>query len=222
MNIVAVVPGYNEASVIGAVVQEASKFVSTVVVVDDGSTDATAEVAESAGAMVVRHIKNCGPGAATMTGIEAARLLNPDIIILLDGDGQHDPNDIPRLVEVLQKHTADIVFTNRFAQKNTIPLIRRLYNSIGNALTFFATGGYVPDSQCGFKALGNRAVGELQLQLSGYEFCTEMVHEAKSKHWKIAHCPISVTYSKYTLAKGQSFASGVKTAVKILLHSLLR
>jgi glycosyltransferase involved in cell wall biosynthesis len=222
MSIVAIIPCLNEATVIAAVVQKVQLHVDTVIVVDDGSTDDTAAVALAAGAHVVRHIQNCGSGAATMTGIDAARLLDPSIIILLDGDGQHDPADIPKLLAMQKEHSADIVFTNRFGESNTIPLIRRVYNAIGNGLTFLATGSLVPDSQSGFRLLANRAIAEIDLQMSGYEFCTEMVYEAKTNYWKVAHCPISVMYSEYTMAKGQSFSSGVKTAAKILLHSLLR
>jgi glycosyltransferase involved in cell wall biosynthesis len=222
MKTVAVVPCYNEQNVISSVVEQLLLYVSTVIVVDDGSSDLTALSAKNAGATVIQHMINCGAGAATMTGIHAARLLHPDIIIILDGDGQHSPADIPQLIECQRNTEADIVFTNRFGIKNTIPYIRKVYNFIGNMLTFFATGMYVPDSQSGFKLLAKRAIAEIDLQMSGYEFCTEMVYEAKVHRWKIAHCPISVAYSKYTLAKGQSFSSGIKTALRILLHSLIR
>ena len=221
-NVVCIVPAYNEASRLADVVQSAQKYVHEIIVVDDGSTDDTYEVATAQGVKVVRHMENCGSGAATMTGIFAARMIKADAIILIDGDGQHDANDIPRLLEPILDKKADIVFANRFGQKNRIPFIRRLFNWIGNMLTFFVTGAWVPDSQCCFKALGARALQEVDIQMSGYEFCTEIVREAVTRRWQIAQIPISVTYSEYTLAKGQSFAGGVKTAGKILLQSLLR
>lgn len=219
---ICIIPAYNEATRIAAVIASASVYVQKVVVVDDGSSDATATVAKKAGAYVVSHVENCGSGAATMTGILAARALGAMSIILIDGDGQHDSHDIPRMLEPIKSNKADIVFANRFGQKNSIPSIRRLFNFIGNMLTFLVTGSWVPDSQCGFKALGPKAVAEIDLQMSGYEFCTEMVREAVVHRWQITHVPISVTYSEYTMAKGQSFAGGVKTAGKILLQSLIR
>ena len=174
------------------------------------------------GARIIQHVENCGAGAATMTGVLAARALGADAIVMLDADEQHDPHDIPALLKPVQDGKADIVFANRFGQRNTIPFIRRFFNAIGNIVTFAATGKWVADSQCGFKVFGAKAVQELDLRMGGYEFCTEIVREAVKNKWRIAEVPTKVIYSKYTLAKGQSFANGVKTAAKILLRSFLR
>lgn len=220
--IVAILPALNEETRVAAVIESARKYVDEVVVVNDGSTDNTAEVAAKAGAVVLSHVENCGAGAATMTGIEAARALNADIVITLDADGQHDAHDITELLKPIQEERADIVFANRFGQKNKIPSIRRLYNGIGNVVTFIATGKWMSDSQCGFKVFGPRAIAEIELNMNGFEFCTEIVREAAQYKWRIEEVPIRVLYSEYTLAKGQSFASGVRTALKILLRSFLR
>ncbi len=222
MKIVAVIPALNESKRIRSVVEGTGKFVECVIVVDDGSSDDTALVAQRAGAMVVRHGENCGAGAATMTGMEAARTLGAEVIVTLDADEQHDPNDIPSLLQPIVADQADIVFANRFGQRNRIPLVRRFFNAIGNLVTFATTGRWVNDSQCGFKAFGPRAVREARIRMSGYEFCTELVRESVQKHWRVAEVPIKVLYSQYTLAKGQSFANGVKTALRILLRSFLR
>ena len=201
-----------------------------VIVVSDGSTDRTAAVAESAGATVVSHIENCGPGGATMTGIEAARLQGGTVVITLDADGQHDPRDIPTMLQPVLDDRADIVFANRFGSivftqgklRNRIPFVRRLFNAIGNLVTFLATGRWVADSQCGFKILGPKALREIDIQMNGFEFCTEIVRECVQRKWRIAEVPTKVVYSEYTMAKGQSFAMGVRTALKILLRSFLR
>jgi len=230
MRIIAVIPAYNEARRITAVVEGTRKYVDEVIVVDDGSTDATASVAERAGAIVVQHGENCGAGAATMTGMEAARRSGADIVVTLDADEQHDPNDIPALLEPILAGRADIVFANRFGpfgssqgkKRNRIPLVRRIFNGLGNMVTFSVTGRWVQDSQCGFKIFGPRAVREVRIRMSGYEFCTEIVRESVQHRWRFAEVPIKVMYSAYTLAKGQSFANGVKTALKILLRSFLR
>ena len=188
----------------------------------DGSTDNTVEVAKRSGARVVEHIQNSGAGAATMTGIEAARALGATVVITLDADGQHDPEDIPSLLEPVRCDQADIVFANRFGRRNRIPFVRRIANGIGNALTFVVTGTWIADSQCGFKIFGPRALQELDLRMSGFEFCTEIVREAVQHQWRIAEVPTKVLYSEYTMAKGQSFSNGIKTAMKILLRSFLR
>jgi glycosyltransferase involved in cell wall biosynthesis len=222
MKTIAVIPAYNEVTRIADVVAQARPYVQGIIVVDDGSTDGTTEAAKKAGATVVVHPENCGPGAATMTGIEAARAMGADVLITLDADGQHDPRDIPSLLKPVQDGSADIVFANRFGQRNRIPFIRRLFNGIGNFVTFAATGRWVRDSQCGFKVLGPRALKDVVLRMSGFEFCTEIVRESVQHRWRVAEVPIKVIYSEYTLAKGQSFAHGVKTALKILLRSFLR
>ncbi len=220
--LVAVIPAYNEATRVGNVVRSAAVYVDAVIVVDDGSTDGTARAAADAGAQVIRHAENSGAGAATMTGIEAARRMGATAVVTLDADEQHDPADIPRLLEPVQKDEADIVFANRFGQRNRIPFIRRLFNGIGNVVTLVATGRWVRDSQSGYKVFGPRALQQVDLRMRGFEFCTEIVREAAQHRWRIAEVPAKVLYSEYTLAKGQSFGNGVKTALKILLRSFLR
>lgn len=222
MTVVAVIPAYNEASRIASVVEAARGFVDRVIVVNDGSSDDTAKNAEAAGALVVSHTTNCGAGAATMTGLEAARRLGASVAITLDADEQHDPRDIPALLEPIKNDTADLALANRFGKRNSIPLVRRVFNRLGNIVTLFATGRFVSDSQCGFKAFGPRALTEVDLRMSGFEFCTEIVRESVQHHWRVAQVPVKVIYSEYSLAKGQSFANGVRTAAKILLRSFLR
>ena len=222
MKTIAVIPAYNEGSKVGNVIAEVSQYVDHVIVVDDGSSDHTAQIAREAGATVLVHLENCGAGAATMTGIDGARLLGADIVVTLDADEQHSSDDIPSLLKPIQDGEADIVFANRFGRRNRIPLIRRLFNGMGNIITFAATGKWVNDSQCGFKAFGPLAVAQLDLRMSGYEFCTEIVRESAQHKWRTAQIPAKVMYSEYTLAKGQSFASGIRTALKILLRSFLR
>lgn len=228
MKILAVIPAYNEASRVGAVVRAAQQYVDRVIVVDDGSSDATGISASAAGALVLRHPENAGAGAATMTGIEAARILGADVVVTIDADEQHDPRDIPALLRPALEGRADMVFANRFGatpagkQRNRIPAIRRLFNAVGNIVTFVAAGLWVKDSQCGFKVFGPKALREVNLQTRGFEFCTEIIREAHANRWRVADVPVKVVYSAYTLAKGQSFAMGVKTALQILLRSFLR
>ena len=220
--IITVIPAYNEATRIARVVADAKQYAAKVIVVDDGSTDGTGPAALSAGAHVVTHEQNSGAGAATMTGIEAARAMGAQIVVTLDADEQHDPHDIPLLLHPIEEGKADIVFANRFGARNRIPAIRRFFNSLGNVVTFMATGLWVQDSQCGFKAFGPKALAQVDLRMRGFEFCTEIVRECVQHRWRIAQIPTKVMYSEYTLAKGQSFATGMKTAFKILLRSFLR
>ena len=222
MKVVAVIPAFNEAKRVANVVKDAKRFVPDVIVVDDGSRDETAAYARNAGALVVSHTENCGAGAATMTGLEAARRVGAGIVVTLDADEQHNPDDIPAMIAPITDGRADVVFANRFGRRNKIPFIRRAFNAIGNIITFTVTGKWVADSQCGFKAFGPKALKQIDLKMSGYEFCTEIVREAARNKWQIVEVPAKVLYSEYTLAKGQSFAGGVRTALRILLRSFLR
>jgi polyprenyl-phospho-N-acetylgalactosaminyl synthase len=219
---VAIIPAYNEEGRIGDVVRAVGKVVDRVIVVNDGSRDGTAAVAAAEGAIVISHGLNCGAGAATMTGIVAARSLGAECAVTIDADGQHNPEDIPALLAPVLRGETDITIGSRFLRANTIPFIRRVFNAIGNILTLITTGMYVSDSQSGFKCLGPAALRTIELHLNGFEFCTEIIREAKRHQWRIAEIPIRVTYSEYTLAKGQSFAGGVRTACKILLRTFLR
>ncbi len=222
MKTAVVIPAYNEATRIAAVVEGAKKFVPDVFVIADGSADDTARIAEQAGATVIEHVENSGAGAATMTGLEAARRMGFDTVVTIDADGQHAVSDIPRLLEALIAEHADLVIANRFGRKNPVPRIRRIANAIGNGVTFLVTGIWLPDTQCGFKVFGPRALAAIDLKMSGFEFCTEIIREASRHKWKIVSIPSKVVYSEYTLAKGQSFASGLQTACKILLRTFLR
>ena len=104
----------------------------------------------------------------------------------------------------------------------TTPLVRRLANAVGNFITYLATGLWVADSQCGLKAFGPKALAGLNLRMPGFEFCTEIVREVGRKKWTFVEVPAKVVYSEYTMAKGQSFATGIKTAARILLRSFMR
>ena len=223
MKTAAIIPAWNEARAIVPVIQNAATHVDVVIVVDDGSSDATAASAEAAGAVVLRHPLNCGPGAATMTGIYAARRMGIDAIVTIDADGQHNPEDIPRLFAPIRNGLADLVIGSRFKNREAvIPFVRRVFNGLGNIFTFVVTGRYVSDSQSGFKAFGRDAVQSIHLHLSGFEFCSEIIREVVQHEWRVVEVPIKVVYSEYTMAKGQSFSRGVITACKMLLRSFLR
>ena len=223
MKTIAIIPAFNEATRIADVVKGASVHVDEVLVIDDGSKDGTADRAKEAGATVISHVMNCGPGAATTTGIHAARYMNADLVVTIDADGQHNPDDIPKLLKPALDENVDLVIGSRFKNKdNSIPLVRRIFNMLGNIFTYMMTGKYVSDSQSGFKVFGPNAVRQLHLHLSGFEFCSEIIRESQQHRWKVEEIPIRVTYSEYTLAKGQSFSRGIITACKMLLRSFLR
>jgi len=220
-NVFIVIPVLNEEKHIFEIIRSCQKEgYKNIIVVDDGSTDKTAEKGKEAGAIVISHIVNCGPGAATQTGIDVALDYGADIIVTLDGDGQHDPRDIHKLVLPITKNDKDVVIGSRFLDKNTIPWIRRLFNKFGNFVTYIISGKKVTDSQSGFKAFSRYAALILHIDNNGYEFCSELIRQIAEYKFNSAEVPIRVYYSQYSLNKGQSFANGVKITLKLIVRTL--
>ena len=144
--IVAAIPCFNEARCIGSVVLKAKKFVDAVVVIDDGSTDATAEIVAEAGAVIHRHDQNQGYGASIRSAFAKGRQLNADILVTLDGDGQHDPSDIPNLVKPLLEGEADVVVGSRFlGEVKRPPFYRRLGQRVLTTTTNLGSGQALSD-----------------------------------------------------------------------------
>ncbi len=222
MKTVAVIPAYNEANHIKAIVERVIPLVQEVVVIDDGSTDSTAEMALAGGATVLQHIINCGPGAATQTGLSYALESGADYVITFDGDGQHDPEDIPGMLEFIQREKKDVVLGSRFLKKNTIPRIRVLANKAANTITFLLSGIGISDSQSGFKVFSRYALSQINITANGFEFCTEVIRAIANANLTYAEYPISVYYSEESMAKGQNFSTGIVTVFKLIVRSLMR
>lgn len=218
-----VIPARNEAQQIGEVLLEIRrKGFENVLVVDDGSDDKTVEIAEKSGAKVVQHILNRGAGAATFTGIKAVLELDAEIIVTMDADGQHAPEDIHNLIQPILDKKYDIVLGSRLLEKKEMPLIRRFFNYTGNLITWILFGLWVSDSQSGFKAFSKKAAEQIEIKTNGYEFCSEVIREIKTKKLSFAEIPIQTKYTEYSMQKGQSFANGVRTFVKLVLRSFMQ
>lgn len=146
-----VVPAYMEQRMIGEVVSCIKKYAETVVVIDDGSPDRTAAEAEKAGAIVVRHEHNKGKGAALATGFRYALEQGFDFLITMDGDGQHDPSDIPGFVRIYLETGVPVLIGNRMNNTTTMPLVRKLTNMFISWRLSRETGRFIPDTQCGYR-----------------------------------------------------------------------
>lgn len=219
-----IVPAYNEASAIGAVLAKIQAIGPwPIVVINDGSTDDTAALALAAGAKVCTHKLNRGPGAATMTGIAYAKKEGYTYAITIDGDDQHNPEDLPALLQPLLAGEADLVIGNRFMKgTNAIPRSRVLFNGIANLTTYLFSHKWVSDTQSGLKALGPVALERLTLEMDGYEFCSELIIKAMHNRLRVVEVPVDVHYSAQTMAKGQNLFTGIKTITNLFHHLMTR
>ncbi len=221
MKIVAVIPAYHEASAIAGVVRKTVSFVDEVVVVDDGSEDRTGEKARVAGARVYTHVLNRGLGAALATGIAAALKREADVIITLDADGQHDPAEIPNFIRAIEEKKVDAVIGSRLLGKTEMPPLRRIYNRIGNLLTYLLFDIRTTDSQSGFRAFTRRGAERLELKTNRMEVSSEFLKEIHDKKISFCEIPCSVAYTDYSMSKGQNLYVGVSTAFKLVLRRLM-
>lgn len=221
---VIVIPAYNEATCIAEVVRSATAAADHVVVVDDGSTDGTAELARQAGARVVQHAINRGLGGALGTGIAAAVRLGADQVVTMDADGQHRAVDAQRAFERLDKGDVDFVIGSRLIRgegQGRMPPHRVVFNMVGNVLTYLLFGLWVTDSQSGLRGMNRAAAAAIDIRTNGMEVSSEFIKEIRERRWRLAEIPIPSIYTDYSLSKGQSFGVGIRTAAKLILRRLL-
>ena len=220
-SITALLPAYNEETSIGSVVLRARLYADRVIVIDDGSSDRTAEVALLAGAEVLRHSENCGKGAALKTGFES---LNGDaVIVTIDTDGQHDPADIPRLVDPILRGEADMVNGSRYlnGNKKDTPLYRRVGQMVLDAATNMGSDLKVTDSQSGFRAFSGWAKGVFRFGQSGLAIESEMLADAAAAGLRIKEVEIGVRYD-VGVSSENPVAHGVRILLKVLHDMELR
>ncbi len=194
--IVAVIPAYNEARLIGSVVLKAKRAFDVVIVVDDGSTDDTALIAQAAGAVLVRHPTNKGKGVAINTGITTAlRQFNPAVLVLLDGDGQHRPEEASAVIAPILAGEADIVIGSRYlVPTSTVPPHRVWAHRAFNLLTNHTSGTMVTDSQSGFRAFSPAALAALTFSAHGFAVESEMQYLARDHQLRVTEVPITILY----------------------------
>jgi hypothetical protein len=215
------IPAYNEAMRIGSVVLAASRYADEVVVVDDGSTDETATVAREAGATVLSHGHNRGKGRAIASVLEYVDPAAIDAVVLLDGDGQHCPTDIPTVLDPVMAGESDLVVGSRYmdATAGETPLYRRLGQTVLDVLTNRLSGADVSDTQSGFRALSPRAVAELDITTDGMGVESEMVLSAVESGLVVTEAPIEVRYSDVDGHSRHPLAHGL-TVMGVLARSV--
>ncbi len=220
-SIAAILPAYNEEVSIGSIVLRAREYADRVIVIDDGSLDRTAEVARMAGAEVICHLRNYGKGAALKTGFDA--LNGSDIIVTIDTDGQHDPAEIPKLVQPIITGEADMVNGSRYmnGNKKDTPLYRRLGQVILDKATNLDSGLSVTDSQSGFRAFASSAKGAFKFKQSGLAIESEMLADAAEAGLRIKEVEIGVRYDVDGSSENP-VAHGLRILIRVLHDMELR
>jgi glycosyltransferase involved in cell wall biosynthesis len=193
--VVVVIPAYNEERFIASVVFQARPYAEQVIVVDDGSSDRTAALAEAAGATVLRQPVNAGKAAALNAGFAYARRLRPRAVVCLDGDAQHEPGEVPTLAAPILAGAADVVIGSRFlATRSRIPGWRKAGQHALTAVTNGMSGVRVTDSQSGFRAFSPTAVDLLRFTSKGLSVESEMQFLFEAAGLSVTEVPISVRY----------------------------
>ena len=207
MRIIAGLPMYNEEETIGTIVTKVLDYVDEVICVDDGSSDSSARIAESCGAIVHRHRVNRGYGGALKSLFAKAREMNADALIILDSDGQHEPSDIPKLLKPILDGEAEFVIGSRFVDgggSEDMPAYRRLGIKVITAASNLSSDLEIQDTQSGFRAFSKLAIERLRFDSEGMELSLEMLEDAHEKDLTIQEIP---TVIRYDVPKGSNFTA---------------
>ncbi|WP_169079676.1 glycosyltransferase family 2 protein [Microcella alkalica] len=215
-----VIPLFNEATVVGRVIEELLTTFQHVVCVDDGSTDGSAEVAEAAGARVIRHPYNLGQGAALQTGISYAREQpGAEYIITFDADGQHRLVDAQAMVALARAEKAAIVFGSRFLDDRTKPgALKRLVLKTAVLVTNLTTGLTLTDAHNGLRVIRTDAARAVNLKQDRMAHATEIVLQLGRTRLPYREFPVEVLYTDYSRAKGQSLLNSINILVDLVIN----
>ncbi len=217
-----VIPAYNEGAVIRAVLARVRPLYPNVIVVDDASSDDTAEQAGREGVIVLRHHINRGQGASLKTGIACALELGADYIVTFDSDGQHRVEDIARVLEPLQAGTHDVVLGSRFlGTVRNMPGMRRLVLQLGVLFTRFVSHINVTDTHNGLRGFTRHAAKRIRIVQDRMAHASEILEEIVRQGLRYTEVPVTIAYTEYSQTKGQRSTAMFKIAMKFLISKFL-
>ena len=214
----ALIPAVDAAQTIGEVVRQVRAHGLSVVVIDDGSRDQTAAVASAQGAIVISHLRNQGKGCALRTGFEYALRSRYDGVVTLDGDGQHDPAEIPQLIDAGERQHAGVVLGNRMANGLAMPALRRWTNALMSAIVSGVARQRIPDSQCGFRFIRREVLEDLPLRAKRFEIEAELVAAAALRKWKIVSVPVRGIYRRAQASRIRPLRDAVRFVGVVLRY----
>ena len=195
MEVTVGIPAYNEEKNIASIIVKLKKISSRIIICNDGSTDSTGLIAKELGAIVINHQKNQGYGAAIKSIFLKSKEIGAKVLVTLDADGQHDVNEIDKLLKPITDNKCDIVIGSRFlGETENIPSYRKLGINVITKLTNASIKKNLTDSQSGFRAYNKKVIEQVQLSDSGMGVSTEILIKASSKEFRIAEVPITISY----------------------------
>ncbi|MBU0648849.1 glycosyltransferase family 2 protein [Patescibacteria group bacterium] len=224
MKIVAVIPAYNEERNIGKVIRDVKPRLSEVIVVDDGSSDATGDVAVSSGAHALTHRINRGQGAALRTGTEfALRRMDADIVVHYDADGQHAAEEIDDMVKPILLGGVDVVLGSRFLKPGTnVPFFRKVVLKGGIIFTRFTSGLRVTDTHNGFRAFSRAAAEKIKISQDRMAHASEIFDQIAKNNLRFCEVPVTIRYTKESRQKGQSSLNSFRIVLDYFVGRLFK
>ena len=190
----AIIPALNASTTVGRIVDRVRQLGLDPIVVNDGTTDATVQAATTAGARVISHVTNQGKGLALRSGFAVALQFGYDVVVTLDSDGQHDPEDIPRLLEACRAQQAPIVIGHRVIDGERMPAMRRWTNRAMSTMVSMVARQSIPDSQCGLRVIRRDVLEALRLTSARFDLETELLLAVAARGWAIRSVPIRTIY----------------------------
>ena len=218
-----VVPAYNEGRVIGDVITGLASAFPNIVVVNDGSSDETAEILRGLPAVVVKHQINLGQGASLQTGITFALERGANYIVTFDADGQHRAEDALSALRLLAEGQCDVVCGSRFlGTTSNVPRMRKIILKTVVGLANLTAGTKTTDAHNGLRALSRRAASCLDLHQSGMAHASEIMSQLRNHKMNIREVPVQINYTQYSLAKGQSSLNSINILVDLVIGRFMK
>lgn len=214
-----VIPAFNEEKNIVKVIEELKKYINNIIVIDDGSSDNTYQLAKNQNIIALKHLSNRGQGAALQTGNEYALKKGADIIIHFDADGQFLASEINNLINPILYDNFDIIFGSRFLEKeNEMPALKKKFiMPLARLMNFIFFNIKFSDPQCGFRAMTAGAAQKIIIEQDGMAHCTEILAKAHINNFRAKEVPITVIYFNF----GQKFSGGLKIIKDLFLAKIL-
>lgn len=218
-----VIPAFNEGECLSLVIDQLVDKTYNLVVVDDGSKNDLLPLIKNKPVFFLRHKINLGQGAAIQTGIDFAISRQASYVVTFDADGQHDANDISKMLDALSKKESDIALGSRFIEKSrSIPARRKLLLQLARFINYIFTGLFLTDAHNGLRVMTREAAGKIRIKENRMAHATEILSIIRKEKLKYIEVPVTVYYTDYSRSKGQTATGGFRILFDLLLNKIFR